>query len=92
MKQKKLWKLSKDSMRRTIQDRATLCGYPKNLFSFHSLRAGFLCLALIKAGTNKQTVQAVLENTAFIAGWVPNQSAQLSYVKECAKKLLYHQD
>lgn len=85
---KKLWPYSKDSMRELFKSRAVLAGFPHELFSFHSLRAGFLCSALLKAGTDSSAVKAVLESTAFVAGWVPNQNAQLRYVKTCAKKTI----
>jgi hypothetical protein len=49
-----------------------------------------MCSALLKAASNTNpmdAVKAILENTAFIAGWMPNpQAAQLRYVKECAKR------
>ena len=71
-------------------------GFPPHLylFSFHSLRCGFMCSALLKAGSNADAVKAILDNTyclpAFIAGWMdgwmPNQAAPLRYVKECAKR------
>ena len=88
MKDKKMWPWSKDSMRELFKSRAISAGFPAALFTFHSLRAGFICSALLKAGSDANAVQAVLENTAFIAGWAPHQAAQLRYVKTCAKKTL----
>ena len=75
-------------MRELFKSRALSASYPPKLFTFHSLRSGFICSALLKAGTNANAVKAILENTAFIAGWVPNQAAQLRYVKECGKKTI----
>lgn len=86
--EEKLWPYSKDCMRAVFKSRAALAGFPHDLFCFHSLRAGFLCSAILKAGTDANAVRAVLENTAFVAGWVPNQAAQLRYVKTCAKKTI----
>ena len=84
----KLFQWSKDSMRELFKTRAALAGFPHSLFSFHSLRSGFLCTALLKAGTDSNAIKAVLENTAFVAGWIPNQAAQLRYVKESAKRTI----
>jgi hypothetical protein len=85
---RKLWRWSKDAMSAMFRRRAESAGFPKGLLSFHSLRAGFICSALIQAGTNKDAVASVLENTAFVGGWVPNQKAQLRYVKNTAKRLI----
>ena len=87
-KKESIWHWSKDSMRQIFKDRAERAGFPREIFGFHSLRAGFICSALIKAGSDETKVRSVLENTAFIAGWVPYQNAQLRYVKTCAKKTL----
>jgi hypothetical protein len=88
VKKEPLWPWSKDSMREIFTSRAIAAGFPKGIFSFHSLRAGFICSALLKAGTDPAASRAILENTAFVAGWVPNQPAQLRYVKECARKTI----
>jgi 3-methyladenine DNA glycosylase AlkC len=87
-KEQQLWNWSKDSMRELFKSRAILAGFPSKLFTFHSLRSGFICSALLKAGSDSNAVKAILENTAFVAGWVPNQAAQLRYVKDCAKKTI----
>jgi hypothetical protein len=47
---KKLWRWSKDSMRELLKDRLKRAGYPEDMFCFHSLRSGFICSALLKAG------------------------------------------
>lgn len=84
----KLFQWSKDSMRELFKTRAALAGFPHSLFSFHSLRSGFLCTSLLKAGTDSNAIKAVLENIAYVAGWIPNQAAQLRYVKESAKRTI----
>ncbi|MBM3456379.1 MAG: hypothetical protein FJX80_14785 [Bacteroidetes bacterium] len=66
--QQKLWHWSADGAREMFRDRAIMAGFEKGLFSFHSLRSGFLCSALLKAGSATE-LDAVLEHTAFIAGW-----------------------
>lgn len=88
VKNQHLWPWSKDSMRQLFKTRAQLSGFPYDLFSFHSLRSGFLCSALIKAGTDNNEIRAVLEHTAFVAGWVPYKPAQLRYVKDSAKRTI----
>lgn len=87
-KEKKIWHWSCDSMRELFKSRARFAGFPDGMLSFHSLRSGFLCSALIKAGSSKDAVTGVLENTAFVAGWIPGRNAQLRYVKTCAKKTI----
>ncbi|KAL6040465.1 hypothetical protein QOT17_025379, partial [Balamuthia mandrillaris] len=82
-----LWGLSPDALNARLRKCATLANYPSGLFTFHSLRAGFLCTALIKQGLNdSQQRNAVLESTAFIAGWQPYGRSQQRYVKSTAIK------
>ncbi|KAH7818782.1 uncharacterized protein MONOS_15150 [Monocercomonoides exilis] len=83
-----LFTLSTDAMRERFKARAEQAGYPRSLFSFHSLRSGFICTALIKAGTNKVEQKAVLESTALIAGWVPYRLAQMGYIKKVARRVI----
>jgi len=64
----KVWHWSVDGVREMFRHRALMAGFEPGLFSFHSLRAGFLCAALLKAG-NASELDAVLEHTAFVAGW-----------------------
>jgi hypothetical protein len=75
----RLWTWSEDSMRENFKTRAQWAGFPRALFTFHSLRAGFLCSAILKAGTDPNAVRAVLENTALVADWAPFQKAQMQY-------------
>ena len=58
------------------------------MLAFHSLRAGFICSAIIKAGTDRQQVAAVLEHTAYVAGWTPLGRAQMHYVKDSVKRTI----
>ena len=69
--QANLWRWNADSIRETFKKRAEFAGYPTGMLSFHSLRAGFICTAIIQAGTNRDQVAAVLEQTAYVAGWSP---------------------
>ena len=66
----KIWHWSPQSARELFSDRVVLAGFKPRLFSYHSLRAGFLCSALLKANTPEKLENA-LERTAFIAGWRP---------------------
>ena len=77
----KVWHWSPDGVREMFRQRSLMAGFEKGLFSFHSLRAGFLCQALLKAG-NAAELNAVLEHAAFVAGWKVGGSAQLLYVKQ----------
>src|SRR6185437_252441 len=83
-----LWPWSKDSMRELFKARSLCAGFPPGIFSFHSLRAGFICSALLKSGSDAEALKSVLENTSFVAGWKPNHPAQLRYVKTCARKTI----
>ena len=47
-------------MREIFVDRVEKAGFEPGLFSYHSLRSGFLCSALLKAGDRKE-VEAILE-------------------------------
>ncbi|MGH6876831.1 MAG: hypothetical protein ACREHV_05545, partial [Rhizomicrobium sp.] len=85
---KKLWVWTTGSMRERFKSRAVLAGFPPNLFGFHSLRSGFICSALLKAGSNQDLVQGILERTAIVGGWKAQQSAQMGYVKACAKRTI----
>ena len=81
LQEEKLWHWNAVAMSAMFKERAQLAGFPEGLLSFHSLRAGFICSALIKAGSDADAQAAVLENTAFVAGWVPHGKAQLRYVQ-----------
>lgn len=47
----KLFHWSANGAREIFADRVKYAGFPPGLFSYHSLRSGFLCSALLKAGT-----------------------------------------
>lgn len=83
-----LFGLSEEALRERFKSAASKAGYPDGLLSFHSLRSGFLCSALIKSGTDESARTAVLEQTAFVAGWVPGGRAQIGYVKENGKRTI----
>lgn len=72
--QEKLWHWNADAMREIFADRVYRAGFDKGYFSFHSLRSGFLCSALLKAADSLE-VEAVLEHTAMVAGWKVGGSA-----------------
>lgn len=77
----KVWHWSANAAREIFSQRAYQAGYDEKFFSYHSLRAGFLCQSFIKAGS-KHEAEAVLEHTALIAGWKVGGSAQLLYIKK----------
>lgn len=51
---KKLWHWSANAAREIFSARVFQTGYPRHFFSYHSLRAGFLCSALLKAASSEQ--------------------------------------
>ncbi|KAH7822213.1 uncharacterized protein MONOS_13464 [Monocercomonoides exilis] len=75
-------------MRERFKFRSEAAGNPRKFFSFHSLRDGLICSALVKAGAGPDTQHAVLERTALIAGWVPFKLAQLEYIKKVARRAI----
>lgn len=77
----KLFHWTASAAREIFSDRVKKTGFPAGLFSFHSLRAGFLCSSLLKAGSQKER-EAILEYTALVAGWKVGSSSQLIYIKE----------
>jgi hypothetical protein len=85
---KPLWHWKCDAMRELFKTRATDAGFPRGLFGFHSLRGGFICSALLRAGSDANAVRAVLENTALVAGWRPYQAAQLRYMRASARQTI----
>jgi hypothetical protein len=81
----KLWHWKTDAMSSMLTDRSVAAGYPPGFFSFHCLRSGFICTALLNNLLSGNTNNVgILENTAFIAGWAPGGSAQQRYVKDAA--------
>lgn len=82
----RLFGLAKDTMRTRFKAAAERAGYPHELFSFHSMRSGFICSALLNGATITEGTdeKAILEATAFIAGWKVGGKAQLGYLKECS--------
>jgi hypothetical protein len=83
-----LWRWNANSIREVFKKRAEYAGYPRGMLAFHSLRAGFICSAIIKARTDRQQVAAVLEHTAYVAGWTPLGRAQMHYVKDTVKRTM----
>ncbi|KAH7816074.1 uncharacterized protein MONOS_13509 [Monocercomonoides exilis] len=83
-----VWPLSTDSMRERFKSRAEAAGYPRHLFCFHSLRSGFICTALIAANKDDETQRAVMEKTAFVAGWQQCRLSQCTYIKEAVKRAM----
>jgi hypothetical protein len=84
---RRLWGWSRNAMRERFKTSFLKAGYPELIFGFHSLRAGFICSALLKANSSAMRT-AVLEVTAFVGGWVAGGRAQLRYVKRAAKSCI----
>jgi hypothetical protein len=66
-------------------------GYPKDFFTCHSLRSGFLCCMVIHKYLNPQVARDdndVLFISGIVAGWVPKAKAQLRYIKDALKRVL----
>eukprot|EP00770_Monocercomonoides_exilis_P016709 MONOS_16693.1-p1 / transcript=MONOS_16693.1 / gene=MONOS_16693 / organism=Monocercomonoides_exilis_PA203 / gene_product=unspecified product / transcript_product=unspecified product / location=Mono_scaffold02023:374-1689(-) / protein_length=438 / sequence_SO=supercontig / SO=protein_coding / is_pseudo=false len=72
-----IWSWSSETMRTRLKKRLELAGFPPENFGFHSFRSGFLCSALMNAGSNKEKRNSILETCAFIAGWIPYSRSQM---------------
>lgn len=75
-------------MRELFKKRAYLAGFPYRLMSYHSLRAGFICSAVLKSRLTSADMRGVLEDTAYVANWVPNSVAQMRYVKDTVRRMI----
>jgi len=88
IKKYKLFRYKKQTISNLFAKRAEEAGYPHRIFSFHSLRSGFLCSALAKAGTDDTKVKGVMEATAQVADWDVYGNSQQRYIKDNNKKLI----
>ena len=70
-----------------LQKCAFLAGFPLKLFSFHSLRCGFISSAVI-ASMMRNQVDSVYLNTSLIAKWVHKENSQLGYIKNTLHKII----
>lgn len=93
LQKRKMWHWNVDAMSAAFKTACELAGFPSELFSFHSLRAGFICSAVIEEALKQGDVSdsakhAIMEATAFVAGWKPNGPAQQGYIKDVLKSNL----
>ena len=73
---------SPSAMSQCFNDRATRAGYPRGHFTFHSLRAGFLCATIINCNlSNSGATNDALVLASMVGGWVPGGTAQKRYIK-----------
>jgi hypothetical protein len=82
---------SADAMSGHIRVTCYNSGYPKDFFTSHSLRSGFLCCMVIYKYLNPQIARDdndVLFISGIVAGWVPKAKAQLRYIKDALKRVL----
>jgi hypothetical protein len=80
-----------DAMSGLIRVAAYNSGYPKDFFTSHSMRSGFLCCMVIHKYLNPQVARDdndVLFISGIVAGWVPKAKAQLRYIKDSLKRVL----
>jgi len=67
----KIWDMSQGYIQEKFSSLAYMAGYPKNFFSMHDLRSGYLVAALIRAGViDPAKSRSAFETTAITAGWV----------------------
>ena len=84
---KPLWSLSREAMRERLKKRLQQTGFPST-FAFHSFRSGFLCSALLAAGSDPGRKTSVLETTGIVAGWQVYGKAQRRYIKTVAERTI----
>jgi hypothetical protein len=80
-----------DAMSGLIRVACYNSGYPKDFFTCHSLRSGFLCCMVIHKYLNPQVARDdndVLFISGIVACWVPKAKAQLRYIKDALKRVL----
>jgi hypothetical protein len=86
-----LFDSTSDAMSGLIRVASFNSGYPKDFFTSHSLRSGFLCCMVIHKYLNPQVARDdndVLFISGIVAGWVPKAKAQLRYIKDALKRVL----
>lgn len=89
----KLWRWNELAMSAAFKTACVLAGFEEALFSFHSLRAGFICSAIIAEALrnnslSKEAQHAIEERTAYVAGWKAHGPAQQLYIKGAVKSKL----
>jgi uncharacterized protein YbcV (DUF1398 family) len=80
-----------DAMSGLIRVACHNSGYPKDFFTCHSMRSGFLCCMVIHKYLNPQVARDdndVLFISGIVAGWMPKAKAQLRYIKDALKRVL----
>jgi len=77
-----VWNMNPKTMEHLLLRRIKVIGYDEKEFGFHSFRSGFLCSAIIKAGSDMDKRRGALEETAIIAGWKLNGKTQHRYMKK----------
>jgi hypothetical protein len=82
-----LYRWTPDGISHIFVDRSEQAGYKYRLFSFHSLRSGFMATVLLGFGVNGDN-KGILEMAALIAGWTPFGKAQLRYIKSLSRQQL----
>jgi hypothetical protein len=76
---------SQSAMSERMNAVAVYCGYPRRMFSCHSLRSGFLCSALLKhaVDTGKEVAfPEVWNKCALVAGWSVRSKHMERYCKQ----------
>ncbi|KAK2939824.1 hypothetical protein BLNAU_25265 [Blattamonas nauphoetae] len=87
-KKRRLWNMTRDTMRYRLKCHLEWAGYDSRVFGFHSFRSGFMCSALISADLRGNPVENVMQNTGFVAGWVVGSKTQQRYVKDLARQAI----
>lgn len=81
-----LFPWDKDALSIKMREFSERAGFEDKTFSFHSLRSGFLCSALMDAATKGKSIANVIDFTALVAEWKPYGKVQLGYIKETFKR------
>ena len=81
-----LWPYSTDSMSQMVKRRMRWAGLPSHKIGFHSLRQGFLSVALNYQQSKGNSSNSVMEQAAMFAVWTPFGRVQYGYLKNITRR------
>ncbi len=75
---KKLWNITRRGLTNFVYFACKKAGYPKQYFSRHSFRSGFICDMIIKAISREidsKLFWSAFEQAKILGGWIPDSCA-----------------
>ena len=81
--------MSIDCMNLALKRMAEKAGYPKNFFTLHNTRSGFVCSAIIRSGLLTPASQANTElHVGIVGNFAPQSRNQKTYVRDGTRKII----